>query len=103
MEVNVETAWTALLASCHFGSKETVAVLLANGADVNIADDYIRWTPLMAAASGGNPSIVTMLLEAGADCNMKNWKGKTALDIARKGNNREIERILQDWMKRDCQ
>ena len=56
------------------GHKETVKLLIANGADVN-AKDVIGQTPLLSAAGGGHKEIVALLITKGADVNAKDSQG----------------------------
>ena len=55
--------------------------LLADGADVNVAD-YMDQTPLHNAAANGNLASARLLLEAGADPHATDANGKTPLDLA---------------------
>uniref|UniRef100_A0A1X7SKQ1 Uncharacterized protein n=1 Tax=Amphimedon queenslandica TaxID=400682 RepID=A0A1X7SKQ1_AMPQE len=52
------------------GHNEVVSVLLSNGADPNIKNEYER-TPLHNAASEGHNKVVSVLLSNGADPNTK--------------------------------
>lgn len=61
-------------------AKALVKLLLARGADPNIADDRGN-TPLMTAAERCDPAIVKMLLDAKADMNKKNITGMTAFEF----------------------
>ena len=53
----------------------------------------------MQASGSGNAKVVEALLDAGADKELKatsgGWKGKTALDIARKVNRVHVCAILE--------
>lgn len=63
--------------------RETVQLLLARGADVNVHSEQ-GYTPLMYAAASwgaGNP-LLNLLLDAGADVNARNMYGGTALMMA---------------------
>lgn len=73
---------------------EIVQILLQNGADPNIEShgDYLR--PLHYAAEADHLEILNLLLENGADPNLKDSRGLTPLDIAKKFNHLEIEQLL---------
>ena len=65
-----------------FSQPAAVAALLAAGADPN-ARDGVEQTPLhWAAWRNRNPSVVRVLLDAGADPALKHKKGRTALEVA---------------------
>jgi len=52
-------------------------------------------TALMMAAHEGKASTVDLLLSRGADANLRNQDGKSALDIARRGNEKAMVERLQ--------
>jgi len=97
-------AYTALHSACLAkespSSLEIVAVLLESGAEVN-AVTHIGLTPLMNAVEADNTSLVKLLLSRGADPSIKNFQGRTALDIAVKNRkNGEIIRLLKSAKKK---
>ncbi|SNC63074.1 Ankyrin repeat-containing protein [Marinobacter sp. es.048] len=49
---------------------------------------------LISAAGNGEKRRVQLLLSAGADVNYRSGDGRTALDIARATNNRDLEMLL---------
>jgi ankyrin repeat protein len=63
------------------GHVETVAFLLAAGADVNAHNSNDHWgtTPLHAAAHANQVAIARLLLEHGADVNAQDMNGKTPM------------------------
>ena len=63
---------------------EVVRVLAANGAALDASDHHAR-TPLHHAAFQGYGRVAEALLEAGANPSHRNTRGKTALEMARKG------------------
>ena len=75
----------------------TVQALIAVGARVN-AVDKVGETALMKTSAVGKPwsdeSTTRALLESGADKRLKNFEGKTALDIARNGMNTSKPNII---------
>ncbi|MBR4508599.1 MAG: ankyrin repeat domain-containing protein [Elusimicrobiaceae bacterium] len=66
---------------------ETVKLLIAKGADVNIKDDYGR-TPIFNASE----EKVKLLIAAGADVNVRDVSGMTPLDYAT--TDEEIKKLL---------
>ena len=72
-----------LVTACRFGCLEskTVALLLAKGAKVNVADKK-GVTPLMAASELDWDPSIALLLEHGAKTQAKDQDGKTALMYA---------------------
>jgi len=68
-----------LLNAVKNGYKETVSILLENGAHVNAKDIYYGITALMEASEYGHTQTVALLLEKRAHVNVKDNHGKTAL------------------------
>ena len=60
---------TPLVYASFYGHAEVVALLLAAGADKELATSSAvgGLTPLLAAARGDKPDVCTLLLNAGAD------------------------------------
>lgn len=67
--------------ACSFGHIEVIKLLLKNGADPNVKDNW-HFTPLMEAAIKGKLEVCLYLLKKGADAKLTNSEGKTALDLA---------------------
>jgi ankyrin repeat protein len=72
---------------------DSVALLLERGADAN-ARQQVGYTPLMGAASGGRGDIADLLLRHGADPSLRSEDGKTAADIAREHDHRDLSARL---------
>ena len=94
-----------MLSHAVFGrepAQEIFNLLMDAGADVNAASN-MNMTPLMAAASVGHAGQVEMLLTHGADPHAKDFKQRTALDMATKRDHRLIVQLLERAMKKpDC-
>ncbi len=86
---------TALHIASEFGEIENVEVLLANGADVNIAGD-IGYTPLHYAAAKGNTDIIKILLKAGANPNLTDEFDDTPLKVAERGHHDGAAKLLRN-------
>lgn len=76
---------------------------LANGADVDAADES-GWTPLITAASAGYSHIADRLLQAGADAHLTTREGRSAFFYAVSRCKVPvidlfIQNDLQDWKK----
>ncbi|KAI4459546.1 ankyrin repeat sam and basic leucine zipper domain-containing protein 1 [Holotrichia oblita] len=92
--------WTPLLLAASVGAPEITALLIENGADVNIHRDY--YTPLMAAASCPKTTsgyensllVVCQLLKNKVDANAKTRKRETALMFAAMTGNCSIIKEL---------
>ncbi|WP_457743910.1 ankyrin repeat domain-containing protein [Sulfurimonas sp.] len=69
--------------------------LIAQGKDVNDTTRKSGFTALMAAACYGRVAIAKILLENGADKDIRDMKGFTALDFARKMNKKSILELLE--------
>ncbi len=60
---------------------ETVRLVVARGAALNLADDRGR-TALIIAAERGHSEIVALLVDAGADAGLRDASGSSASDLA---------------------
>jgi ankyrin repeat protein len=75
--------WTALHLAAHFGHSETLAILLAAGADANLySRAFERNLPLHAACAGGKVECALRLLPATRDIDARQGGGWTALMLA---------------------
>jgi cytohesin len=76
------------IAACE-GQTELTELLLASGADIN---DSVIETALHTASRMGHKVCVDLLISNGADVNAKNYRGETALDLAK---TEEIKELLR--------
>lgn len=81
------------LAASLANSIDTIRLLLAKGADPDIATAN-RQTPLMAAAALGSVDAVRLLLDADAAVDAKNGAGETALMLAAGDGNPDAVALL---------
>jgi len=68
--------------------------IIERGTDVNTTTRQSGFTALMAAVCYGRIEIVKLLLEKGADISIKDSKGFTAMDFARKMNKKSILKLF---------
>ena len=80
------------------GNLNILRFLISKGADVN-RPTVGNATPLMAAAMSGNAAAVKILLAAGADPLARTGKGDTALTLAKKKDQAEVARILEEAIR----
>jgi hypothetical protein len=84
--------WAAANGRCAI-----IELLLAKGADIQVADS-IGSTPLHIAASCGEAKAVELLLQNGADANARTKLfGFTPLALAQKYDQRNVAEILRTW------
>jgi uncharacterized protein len=88
--------FTPLGLSVFFGNKETVEVLLANGAEGNVASrESMKVTPLHSAAAGRQAAIARLLIEHGANVNARQIElGFTPLHEAAGNGDLEFAELL---------
>jgi len=82
-----------LLARAAEATPAELGKLIHAGANVNAQDRY-GVTPLMQAVVGNNTTAVSTLIAAGADPKLKDFRGDTALDLARQLGRTDIQRLL---------
>jgi ankyrin repeat protein len=84
---------TAVMFAVNRGDLEAVKALIASGADVN-AQRADKWTPLHFASREGYLDIARALLSAGADPTVVDRRGRTAIDIAKRKDNKAVLAVL---------
>lgn len=92
------TGETALSFAACQGQLDVVEQLLEYGADPDIAN-VEGGTPLMYAAFNGYPQVVKLLLEHGADITATNNEGYTALGLAVGVGNKNVQRVMEDYLR----
>lgn len=85
---------TALHYATDRGHTAVVNILLAAGAEVNLADPDQGWTPLMYAAYDDRADIAQQLIAAGADLNARDPQGRTPLILAAEACSAHVAEIL---------
>ena len=92
---------TALLTATAEESVDSVAYLLAHGADVNAKIDGS--TALHLAVEDGNEQLVELLLAHGADPEVQNESDETALESAEDLDSPRITRMLRAAVRAEHQ
>ncbi|WP_250464896.1 ankyrin repeat domain-containing protein [Caballeronia sp. GAFFF2] len=92
-EVN-KKGWSPLHYAATNGHDDIVKILLDHSAYID-AGAPNGTTPLMMAARGGHLSTCKLLLDEGADLRVKNQLGMTAVDFAKKYNEKDVAEGLQ--------
>jgi ankyrin repeat protein len=84
VDVNARDAngYTPLILASYSGREAATALLLGEGATVDLADGDRGNTALMGVTFKGHDAIAEMLIAAGADVNLRNKSGQTALMMA---------------------
>jgi len=90
---------TPLHEAVGHGMPEVVELLLAHGAELEVANKPFGWTPLhRVAVDGFNPGharSLELLLKHGADPNVRAKDGHTPLELAEKFRRTEMAKILR--------
>jgi hypothetical protein len=88
----------ALRRAATDGLVAVVIACLQEGAEIDSVNDKRR-TALMSAAYAGHLKVVEVLLEAGADKTLRDSINETAEDDARAKGHKDIETLLQDYVR----
>jgi ankyrin repeat protein len=86
---------TALMVAAYSGNYRVMQVLIAYGANVNLADSQGS-TALMDAIVFGDPRLVHLLISAGADVNAEDKLGVRVLVKAKKSGHTQLLKILEE-------
>jgi len=79
------------------GNIEKIAVLLGQGADINVRLGVDQWSPLMTASREGRLEAVELLLSEGADPNISDARfNKNAYHWALQYGHRDVAKLLLD-------
>ncbi|XP_003745375.1 G patch domain and ankyrin repeat-containing protein 1 homolog [Galendromus occidentalis] len=91
-----KSIFTKTLFSCaqNGENRQLKRLLLTKKLDVNIQDAY-GWTPLHCAAVEGHISCIRTLLKFGASRELRDNKGRTPLDLARKSKNHSAYHLIK--------
>ena len=84
---------TCLMKTASKGRLEATKLLIENKASLNIKNDR---TALHFASFEGRHEVVKLLLQSGADPYIKDSRNVTALALAQKNDNKEIQKIFLD-------
>jgi len=87
-------AFTPLHAAAMNGHTAACDALLSKGAKVNAQTDPQGYSPLHSAAFAGHLDTVLLLLRAGADPGLKNYRGETPADTAKRTGQTEVAQRL---------
>ena len=92
-----ETGMTPLITTVQNGYEYVAQLLLAGGAEPDIADDRDGMTPLFIAAYKGYQNLIRLLLNKGADINRGDKNGSTPLYwAAQQGHKRTVSLLLEE-------
>ncbi|RBA10433.1 hypothetical protein FPRO05_05022 [Fusarium proliferatum] len=86
---------TPLYWACISGKKDTVELLVDNGAEINVRC-HLGQAPLHISVESGENEITEFLISKGADVSVVDDYGRTALTIASMSGNTEVARQLID-------
>jgi len=87
---------TPLHRAAQTGDRETIEMLLLNGANVK-SEDNCRWTPLHYAAQDGHVVVAKILLQAKAEVQRQNPSCLTPLAVATMENQIKVAELLMSF------
>ena len=90
-----QDGWTSLALAAYNGYENITNILVSAGAQLDAQTEYLGRTALMWACVRGHTQIVEILTTNGANLNMKDKDGFTALGLAKKSANADIETLLR--------
>ncbi|KAH6886766.1 ankyrin repeat-containing domain protein [Thelonectria olida] len=76
---------------------DLVKLLIECGGNVSYQWTHDGTTAVMMAASRGNVEVVQLLVKSGADIGVRNKNGETALDVAKRIDNKKVVDFLQGY------
>ena len=86
---------TPLMCAARHGHRDTLRLILDQGADPNFTENIWYATPLMYAVESGDLGVVQVLLDRGADPRPEDAHKKTALVYALEDNDHDIANALR--------
>jgi ankyrin repeat protein len=93
---------TALSMAAAIGQVDWVRFLLASGADPNIPGamgPIIPMTAMTGHTDRDAAEVITLLANAGGDINAKNWRGETAMQVAKAENRPLVVQAIKKLSK----
>ncbi|EEA28309.1 hypothetical protein TMatcc_003365 [Talaromyces marneffei ATCC 18224] len=88
--------YTPLVSAAATGNEKLLKLLIERGADLNARGATRGMTALHQAAQTGHAGIVRMLLRAGAKPNVRNFSGKTPLQIATGLRKENVKKVFAE-------
>lgn len=92
-----------LIVSSALGYCDIMNELLAKKANIDIQGESTKYTPLMLAAINGHTDAVTLLLDKGADITLKNYGGRTAIEMATVRGKTNCAKLILNGNKKDSE
>ncbi len=91
--IDIDNLTSAIQAAAKSGDLAAIKTLIGEGANIN--GSSFADSPLKKAIEGDHKEVVAFLVEKGADVNTKTKDGLTPLQLAVKGGNKDIIKILE--------